>query len=119
VKYLDHPYDIAADGTTAGADPDDHLRDLIEQILFTAPGERVNRPEFGSGIRRLVFEPNSEVLAAALQSNVQASLQQYLADRIQLEGVQVESEDAALRVTVTYRPRRDGRQRTASFEWGV
>ena len=113
---LDHPYDIAADGTSAGTDFDGHLRDLIELILFTSPGERVNRPDFGSGLEQLVFEPNSDVLAAALQSNVEASLQRYLGDRIQLEGVGVENEDSSLRIAVTYRARKDGRQRVEHFE---
>ena len=113
---LDHPYNIAADGTTAGAGADDHLRDLIELILFTSPGERVNRPDFGSGLEQLVFEPNSDALAAALKSNVEASLQRYLGDRIQLEGVAVENEDSTLCITVSYRTRRDGRQRVEHFE---
>lgn len=113
---LDHPYDIAAGGTTARADADGHLRDLIELILFTSPGERVNRPDFGSGLEQLVFEPNSDILAAALQGNVEASLQHYLGDRIQLEGVAVENVDSTLRITVSYRARRDGRQRVERFE---
>ena len=51
---------------------EDHVRDLIEQVLFTTPGERVNRPTFGSGLLQLVFAPNSDALAAATEMTVQA-----------------------------------------------
>ena len=79
--------------STAAAAPrrptsDDHIRDLIEQVLFTAPGERVNRPNFGSGLLQLVFAPNSDELAAATQFLVQGALQQWLGDLIQVEGVE-------------------------------
>ena len=52
---LDFPYHFDSHGRTAAIDYDAHIRDLIEQVLFTAPGERVNRPDFGSGLLRLVF----------------------------------------------------------------
>ena len=56
---LDFPYHFDGRGRTATTGRDDHIRDLIEQVLFTAPGERVMRPDFGSGLLALVFEPNS------------------------------------------------------------
>ena len=59
MPHLDHPWHIDATGRTAQTDDAGHLRDLIEQVLFTAPGERVMRPDFGSGLLGLVFEPNS------------------------------------------------------------
>ena len=62
---------------------------MIEQILFTSPGERVNRPTFGSGTAQLVFAPNSDVLAAAQQQAVQAGLQQWLSDLIRVQSVTV------------------------------
>ena len=95
---------------------DEHVRDLIEQILFTNPGERVNRPEFGSGLMQLVFAPNSQELAAALQFTVQAALQQFLGGRVETDEVAVSAEDSTLRVTVRYRLRGDGETRTATFE---
>jgi len=110
------PYDVAADGTTAISSEDRHLRELIEQILFTAPGERVMRPDFGSGLLQLVFEPNSDALAAALRVGVEAALQQHLADRIELEGVEIENQESTLRITVVYRARHDGRRRVELFE---
>jgi uncharacterized protein len=116
---LDFPYHFDARGRTAEVDYDAHIRDLIEQVLFTAPGERVNRPDFGSGLLRLVFAPNSTELAATTQYLVQASLQQYLGDRIQVEAVQVENADATLRILVRYRVRRTQTLQTAEFTKGV
>jgi phage baseplate assembly protein W len=68
------------------------VRDLIDQLLFTNPGERVNRPDFGSGLLQLIFAPNSPELAAALQFTVQAALQQWLGDVIQVQALEVSSE---------------------------
>jgi uncharacterized protein len=88
---------------------------LIEQVLFTAPGERVNRPNFGSGLMQLVFAPNSDALAAATQLSVQSSLQQWLGDLIQVESVDVESEESTLRVTVQYVIRRTQERQVQAF----
>jgi len=115
---LDYPYQIDGRGRTADVDPDAHIRDLIEQVLFTAPGERVNRPDFGSGLMQLVFAPNSDELATATQYLVQGNLQQWLGDLIQLEGVQVENIDATLRVTVQYVVRRTQQRQVAQFTRG-
>lgn len=109
------PYRIGSQGRTAAASEEEHVRDLIEQVLFTAPGERVNRPGFGTGLLQMVFAPNSDVIAAALQLTVQGALQQWLGDLIQVESVTAVSEDSTLRVTVQYRLRRDGRRRTAEL----
>src|SRR6266699_1769563 len=96
---LDFPVQFDGRGRTAEADTDAHMRDLIEQGLFTAPGERVTRPTFGSGLLRLVFAPNSDELAAAIQFLVQGALQHWLGDLIQINEVQVEGIDSTLRVT--------------------
>ena len=89
-------------GRTATVDTDRHIRDLIWQVLLTAPGERVNRPTFGTGTAQLVFAPNSDTLAIAQQKLIQAGLQQYLSDVIQVQSVTVENDDATLRITVQY-----------------
>jgi uncharacterized protein len=112
---VDFPLTVDAGGRTGTTDDDDHIRDLIEQVLFTAPGERVNRPDFGSGLLQLVFDPNREELATATQLLAQGSLQQWLGDRIRVEDATVEAVDASLRVTVTYSRLRDGRRRTETF----
>jgi phage baseplate assembly protein W len=89
------------------------VRDLIEQVLFTSPGERVNRPAFGTGLRQLVFAPNGDELATATQFLVQGALQQWLGELIRVESVEVSSEDAALRVKVQYVSLRDQQRHVA------
>jgi phage baseplate assembly protein W len=112
---VDYPFHFDDRGRTATTADEEHIRDLIEQVLFTTPGERVNRPTFGSGLLQLLFAPNSEALAAATQLTVQSSLQQWLGDLIEVESVQVRSEDSTLRVSVQYVIRRDQQSRTAQF----
>jgi phage baseplate assembly protein W len=112
---VDYPYKIGGRGRTATTSDDAHVRDLIEQVLFTSPGERVNRPDFGCGLLQLVFAPNSPDLAAATQFLVQGALQQWLADVIAVEAVGVSAVDASLRVTVQYIVRRSGERVTAEF----
>jgi phage baseplate assembly protein W len=112
---IDFPFHIDGRGRTAATDDQDHIRDMIEQLLFTNAGERVNRPDFGSGLLQMVFEPNSSELAAALQFTLQAALQQWLGDRIQFPAVRVDSNDGTLQVTVQYMNRTDEQTRTAQF----
>jgi hypothetical protein len=112
---VDFPFGFNGRGRTRDCSEDDHLRDLIEQVLFTSPGERVNRPTFGSGLMQLVFAPNSDTLAAATQLTVQAALQQWLGDRIELRAVEVANVDSTLRVTVKYVSRRTGDEKVAAF----
>lgn len=112
---LDYPYQIDGRGRTAVAEVDPHIRDMIEQVLFTSPGERVNRPDFGCGLLGLVFAPNSAELAAATQFIVQGSLQQWLGDVIAVEGVQVEAFESQLRVAVQYVVKRTGQRQLAEF----
>jgi uncharacterized protein len=115
MTQIDFPYGFEGAGRTATTDEADHVRDLIEQLLFTAPGERVNRPDFGSGLLRLVFEPNSDALTAATRLDVQGALQRWLGDRIQVEAVLVRNADALLEITVQYLVRRTQERRTERF----
>jgi len=112
---IDFPFRIDGRGRIAATDDNDHIRDIIEQLLFTNPGERVNRPDFGSGLLQMVFQPNSVELAAALQFTLQGSLQQILGDRIQLLGVQVTNNDSTLQVAVQYVVRNQQQVQTAQF----
>ena len=88
---------------------------MIEQLLFTAPGERVMRPDFGSGVAQLVFAPYSIELAGATEMLVRGTIQRWLGDVVNLLGIRVEADDAALRVTLQYQLLRDGRVLTESF----
>jgi uncharacterized protein len=114
--HVDHPFHVDSRGRIAETGYDDYVRDLIEQVLFTVPGERVNRPTFGTGLLQLVFAPNSEELATATQFLVQGALQQWLGEMIEVRDVDVRSEDAVLRVSVEYMIRRDQRRQVAEFE---
>src|SRR5258705_5711715 len=99
---VDYPTHFDDLGRTASTDDNDHIRDMIEQLLFTNPGERVNRPDFGSGLLQLVFAPNSPELAATLQFTMQAALQRYLGDLIDLQSLEVSAQDSTLSVVVKY-----------------
>lgn len=109
------PYHFDARGRTAEAADDRHVRDMIEQLLFTSPSERVNRPTWGSGVLNLLFAGNSPELAAAAQLTVHGALQQWLGDVIHVEGVNVQSEDSRLTITVQYIIRRSQERHTAEF----
>lgn len=113
--HIAFPLAIDGRGRVAESGSDDHIRELIEQVLFTMPGERVNRPTFGSGLAQLVFAPSSPELATATQFLAQGALQQWLGDLIHVEGVQVEASDAALTVTVQYVVRRGQQRRVEEF----
>ena len=102
---IDFPFHFNSRGQTATSSRDDHIRDMIELLLFTDPGERVNRPEFGSGLRQLIFAPNSPELATALKQSMQGALQLWLGDIIDLEELEVTSEDSQVRILVSYRVR--------------
>jgi phage baseplate assembly protein W len=116
MMQVDYPFHFDGRGRSATTGDDDHIRDLIEQVLFTSPGERVNRPTFGSGLLRLVFEPNGSALAAVTQMSVQGALQQWLGDLIQVESVQVDTIDSTLQITVQYIVRRSQQRQVAQFQ---
>lgn len=99
---IEYPFQFDGRGRTAATGDSDHIRDMIEQLLFTNPGERVNQPDLGSGLLQMVFVPNSSELAAALQLTIQAALQRFLGDLINLQQVQVTAQDATLTVVVKY-----------------
>jgi uncharacterized protein len=102
MSRIDYPFHFDGRGRTAETDSSGYIRDLIEQVLFTAPGERVMRPDFGSGLMQLVFAAASPEVAATTQFLVQGALQQWLGDVITIEAVDVEAQDSALLVTVRY-----------------
>jgi len=88
---------------------------MIEEMLFTNPGERVNRPDFGSGLQQLIFGPNSPELAAALQFTLQATLQRWLGDLIELQALEVTSVDSTLSILIQYVVRRNNQRQVAQF----
>jgi hypothetical protein len=92
-RYLDYPYGVSGSGTPNTTPPDDHLRDLILQVLFTNPGERAFLPEFGAGVSQLVFAPNGDALRLTAQFLISTNLQRWLGDRINVDRVTVTSEE--------------------------
>lgn len=112
---IDYPFHCSGAGRTADTGADDHIRDMIEQVLFTNPGERVNRPDFGSGLLQMVFAPNTPEVATALQFSLQADLQRWLDDLIELQGLEVTSVDSTLLISIQYLVRRSNESRTAQF----
>jgi phage baseplate assembly protein W len=114
VTSLGFPYRIDQTGRTATVDGDTEIRQLIEQLLFVVPGERVMRPTLGSGVGQLVFAPAGEQMTAAAQHLVQGALQTWLGDRIAVEGVDVRADEAVLTVSIVYRVRVTGETRTVA-----
>lgn len=113
------PFRLDNRGRSVTSDYESHIREMIEQVLFTMPGERVNRPDFGSGLLQLMFSPASEELVAATQFLVQSSLQQWLGDLISVEEVAVEGQDSILTVSVRYQVLLNKHQQLAQFTYGV
>ncbi|MCU7820358.1 GPW/gp25 family protein [Kitasatospora sp. DSM 101779] len=112
---IDHPYDIGGSGRTATTDPDDHVRDMIEQLLLTTPGERVMRPDFGAGLLQLVFEPGGPEAAATTQYLVQSAVEQHLGQVLTADRIEVEVADSALLITVSYVVLRTRTRHVATF----
>ena len=115
---IDFPFHMARDGRTALTGDADHIRDMIEQLLFTSRGERVNRPDFGSGLLQLVFTPNSPELATAIQFSLQADIQRWLGDLIELQALEVVSIDSRLEISISYLVRLTAERQTATFTAG-
>ena len=113
--HVDYPYGFDGTGRTATTPEEDHLRDLIEQVLYTSPGERVNRPTFGSGLLALIFEPNADALVAAVRANVEAALQRWLSDLIEVEAVHIRTIDSVLEISVQFVARSSRERRFERF----
>jgi phage baseplate assembly protein W len=116
MTHFGFPYRIGANGMTAGAAHEAHIKEMIEHLLFTRRGERVNRPDFGAGVNELVFSENAPELAAAAQHMVMAALQQWLSAAIEVRGVETKAVDSLLSITVRYRPLDEARERLVTVE---
>lgn len=113
------PYQFDASGRTAEpASPADYLSQMVEQVLFTSPGERVNLPDFGSGLLQLAFAPNSVELAASVQFAGQGALQKWLGTALRVLSVAAEAQDQMLTVTVAYMPLNTDVAQVQTFVYG-
>jgi hypothetical protein len=117
--YLDFPFTLDERGRSAVTDADDHIRDMIHLVLFTAPGERVNRPEFGCGVKQLVFAPLSDALTAATEQLIHGALIRWLDPVISLEKVFTTANEATLEIKVSYVRRETGERREEVFRHPV
>jgi len=109
------PFTLDQDGEIATADHDAHIRQMIEQVLFTNPGERVNRPDFGCGIDTMVFEPLSGEMVAVTQALVRANLVKWLGNLIQVEQLAVEAVESRLVVSIGYVVLATGARQNGTF----
>ncbi len=109
------PYHIDGRGRSAESDNDGHIREMIEQFIFTNPGERLNRPDFGSGLQQLIYTTNRPELASALQFTIQAGLNRWLGDLIELRSLEVLNDGAELHITLSYVVRRTNEVRTSQL----
>lgn len=115
---LKYPFAIDRGGGCAAeeGDYDAYIRQLIRQVLLTAPGERINRPDFGAGVRRMVFAPNNPAVASLTQTLVYQALTRWLSTVIEVEEVAVEADDERLNITVHYLVRQRGESRVLNEE---
>ena len=111
------PFRINGIGQINSSGGDDAIRGKIIQILFTAPGERVNLPEFGCGLFNLVFEPNNAILAAAMEFTVGQALTRWLADEIIVDGVDVTSIEETITIEIAYTKKADLSRQVARFHF--
>jgi uncharacterized protein len=96
------PFQVGALGHPRTAGRDRIIQQQIEHLLFTLPGERVNRPDFGCGVQRLVFAGASPEVAAAAEYVIRVALQRFLSDLIAVDAVRVTADGASLFVDVLY-----------------
>src|ERR1043166_4273607 len=96
------PFRVDSLGQVATDTGDANIRAKIFQVLLTSPGERVQTPDFGCGLRDLVFDPNNEILAATTEFTVRKSLQRWLAEDIIVQAVDIHNDESSVMVEVAY-----------------
>jgi len=101
-KTFTFPLAVDGSGRIAGSGGDDAVRGKIIQVLFTAPGERVHQPEFGCGLFNMIFEPNNDILAAAMEFTIREALMRWLEDDIVIEAVKVNTMQESANVEIAY-----------------
>lgn len=116
-RHLAFPFRIGSDGRSAAPASDaEHVRDELLQLLLTSPGERLFLPEFGGGVRRLVFEPASDVLRGVVKARITQALSRWLGHRLTVEFIDVTIDESRLEVTVKYRPAGSPDSRVVKFQ---
>jgi phage baseplate assembly protein W len=106
-----HPFEIDAGVGRVRIEPDRsaYIRQLMLQVLLTSPGERIDRPDFGCGVRRMVFAPNNPATATLTQVLVLEAMNTWLDELIEVLQIDVTAQDATLAIAISYRDRETGR----------
>ena len=116
-RHMMFPFRIASDGRTAApASLDEHVKSELIQLLLTNPGERPFLPDFGGGVRRLVFEANDDITRGMARAVITQSISHWLQQRVKLLAINVESEESTLNVDVGYQVIATGEQRQLRFQ---
>ena len=115
--YLKFPFAVNDKGPRTSS-RSEHVREQIEQVLFTNPGERVFRPEFGVGVRRLIFEPNDAALRKTTLKRLNASLAEALYGEVDPRTLEIEvrQEDEFLVIHIAYVLAAINRQEAYTFK---
>jgi len=116
MQHMSFPFGVDGAGRTQRSQEDAHIREMLKQLLFTNPGERVNRPDFGCGLLQLLFAPGGPEAATAVQFTVQSAIQRWMGELIRAESVEAQAEENLLRVRVTYARIPGGARQTEIFE---
>ena len=116
MSFVAFPFQVDVLGRTGMRGALEHVRDLVEQLLFTAPGERVNRPTFGCGLSDLLFSPIDDAVSAATEALVRGALETWLGALIRVEAVTVRTEESRVSVDITYVVRATEERREDHFE---
>ena len=111
------PFAVSSGGRITASGGDEAIRGKIIQVLFTAPGERVNKPDFGCGLFNLVFEPNDAVMAAAMEFTVGQALTRWMREDIIIDAVSVEAQEERALIQVVYTHRQDRQQQTVRIQF--
>ncbi len=119
MEYLHYPFKINHLGRTSTANFEEHIRQLIEQVLFTSPGERVNRPDLGSDVLALIFSPDSPKLSTTIAANIRSSLAKYLSDLVTVENIGISHKNSSLAITVKYVIRKTQSKQVTEFRRNI
>ncbi len=116
--HIHYPFAIDSESGTVAAEDhwDEYVRQLIRQVLFTSPGERVNRPDFGCGVRRMVFMPLSSATANLAKVTLVQALEKWLGAVIAVDQVEIEAKEATLDIKMAYTVRARGQQKYLNVE---
>ena len=93
-----------------------YVSQLVRQVLLTSPGERVNRPDFGAGLKRMVFAPLDDSVASLVQTTVLEALNRWLGTIIKVDKIEARADASTLNVNIVYTLKSRGQQQILNLE---